>query len=227
MILNDSQQKNHIMLKNIGKVLLFVLVVAIAAGTAGCKGEKKMTKKQAAKAYAAKVDNAKKDLTAIVNGTTTMSLAEQERKVANIKAMDLNDNDVKNLITQAEDKLAKDRSALNQKELEAKMAQEEAQKKPAPAQMKIEDYFSSIATAKSVSDANLMIGEALKLFSSPDALVLIIISKSGGTVDYDKPTTAKNYLNYLKDTRNNINKVDKVNYDANGKIKELELIKSY
>ena len=56
--------------------------------------------------------------------------------------------------------------------------------------------------------------------------MLIIISKEGKTVDYDRPTTIKNYLNYLKDTKNNINQVEKVLYDSNGKIKELELIKT-
>lgn len=87
------------------------------------------------------------------------------------------------------------------------------------------DYFSSIANASSASEANLFINDALGLFSSPDALVLIIISKSGGMIDYDRPTTIRNYLNYLKDTKNNINAIDKIVYDNNGKIKELELFK--
>jgi hypothetical protein len=71
----------------------------------------------------------------------------------------------------------------------------------------------------------MFINDALGLFNSPDAPVLIIISKTGDIVDYDRPTTIKNYLNYLKDTKNNINKVEKIVYDDNGKIKELELLK--
>jgi hypothetical protein len=71
----------------------------------------------------------------------------------------------------------------------------------------------------------MFINESLGLFSSPDAPVLIIISKSGSIVDYDRPTTIRNYLNYLKDTKNNINRVEKISYDDKGKIKELELYK--
>jgi len=56
---------------------------------------------------------------------------------------------------------------------------------------------------------------------------LIIISKENNIVDYDRPTTIKDYLNYLKDTKNNINKVEKISYDNNGKIREMELLKTY
>ena len=51
------------------------------------------------------------------------------------------------------------------------------------------------------------------------------INKSGDIIDYDRPTTIKNYLNYLKDTKNDINRIDKIIYDDNGKIKELDLFK--
>ena len=37
---------------------------------------------------------------------------------------------------------------------------------------------------------------------------------------------SKTYLNYLKDTKNNMNKVDKIVKDESGKIKELELLKT-
>ncbi len=67
--------------------------------------------------------------------------------------------------------------------------------------------------------------EALKLFAGPNTPVLIIISQEGDLVDYDRPTTAKKYLEYLKDQKKNLNEIENIEYDDNGKIKLLELIK--
>ncbi len=65
----------------------------------------------------------------------------------------------------------------------------------------------------------------LSCLHSPNTPVLIIISKEGDIVDYDRPTTAKKYLEYLKDQKKNLNEIDNIEYDDNGKIKLLELIK--
>ncbi len=157
-----------------------------------------------------------------------MSLAEKEAAVKSIRAQNLNDPEIDELLRQADAKIADEKAALNKKATEGQnTGQEGAVKKDAVAGASLTNYFASIASATSASQANTQIVEALKLFTSPDALVLIIISKSGDKVDYDRPTTIKNYLNYLKDTRNNINKVEKITYDNNGKIKELELLKTY
>jgi ribosomal protein S8 len=110
--------------------------------------------------------------------------------------------------------------------MEEKRLAEEARLRKETASVTIHDYFHSIANASSVSEANMFINEAVKLFTSPDAPVLIIISQEGDIVDYDRPTTILNYLNYLKDTRNNINTVERVSYNDQGLIKELELIKN-
>jgi hypothetical protein len=154
-----------------------------------------------------------------------MSLSEKESLVRDIKSKNFNDPEVDELISQAEEKLAGERSALNKKEMEALKQQEEINLRKEMTTSTLDDYFSSISNAGSASEANLFINDALGLFSSPDAPVLIIISKEAGVVDYDRPTTIKNYLNYLKDTRNNINKVEKITYDDKGKIRELELLK--
>ena len=98
-------------------------------------------------------------------------------------------------------------------------------KKTEATSLSLADYFALIAGASSVENANIKINEALKLFSSPDAPVLIIISQEGDLVDYDRPTTAKMYLEYLKDQKKNLNEIEKIEYDDNGKIKLLELIK--
>ena len=82
-----------------------------------------------------------------------------------------------------------------------------------------------MAGASSIDAANQKIGEALKLFASPDTPVLIVIHEENGMKDYDEPTTARRYLEYLKDQKKNLNEIGEVEYDANGKIKLLELIK--
>jgi hypothetical protein len=207
--------------------VIIMMIISLAGGMGSCKSKKKLAKEKEAAEYAAKVNTAKTTLLDILNDNTAMSLDEKEAAVRSIKASNLNDPEIDELLRQADEKLAAERAALNKKEMEAKLLATEGDVKKEAASITIADYFSSIASATSVSQANVKIAEALKLFSSPEAPVLVIISKSGDQVDYDRPTTIKNYLNYLKDTKNNINKVDKITYDNNGKIKELELLKTY
>lgn len=207
--------------------IIMMMVISLAGGMGACKSKKKLAKEKEAKEYAAKVNTAKTTLHDILNDNTKMSLAEQEAAVKSIRAQNLNDPEIDELLRQAEAKIANEKAALNKKETDAKLAEEGKVKADAVAGASLTSYFASIASATSASQANMQIVEALKLFTSPDAPVLIIISKSGDKVDYDRPTTIKNYLNYLKDTKNNINKVDKISYDNAGKIKELELLKTY
>lgn len=106
---------------------------------------------------------------------------------------------------------------------EERLAQERAERN-APA-TKLATYFSAIANSTSVTSANQTINEALALFSSPEAPVLIVISESNGQKDYDRPTTIREYLNYLKDQRKNVNRISDVQVDDAGRITELELVK--
>jgi hypothetical protein len=142
-----------------------------------------------------------------------------------IKNQQIDDPEIDRLISEAEKVLSEERSALIQQELEAKRKAEEAQKVRENASIMLEDYFSSIARASSTSEANMFINEAVNLFQSTDSPVLIIISKTADAVDYDRPTTIMNYLNYLKDTKNNVNVINDIKYNESGKITELELIK--
>ena len=89
----------------------------------------------------------------------------------------------------------------------------------------LDDYFDLIANSTNLATSNRYINEALGLFASEDVPVLIIISKSGNIVDYDRPTTIKKYLEYVKDQKIVRNKIENVVYDSSGKITELELIK--
>ena len=131
----------------------------------------------------------------------------------------------KEALAQAEQaRLAKEKEERLRKENEERKRLEDEERAKNEPTRKLENYFQSIATSGNVESANSKIEEALGLFSSPDAPVLIVIKRTGDLNDYDKPTTIKGYLNYLKDQKKTFNKVDKIEYDSNGKIKELILI---
>ena len=125
--------------------------------------------------------------------------------------------------------LKKQREAeeLKKKEAEEKARKEaeEAEAKKREPYMKLEQYFNSIGSAGSAASANSSIQEALRLFSSADTPVLIVISESGGQKDYDRPTTINDYLNYLKDQKKRADKIGNLQFDSSGKITEVELIK--
>lgn len=91
---------------------------------------------------------------------------------------------------------------------------------------RLTQYFQSIARSGNTASANSSINEALGLFASPDTPVLIVISEENGQKDYDRPTTIRQYLNYLKDTKNNANSISNLQFDSGGKITEVELRKN-
>lgn len=88
---------------------------------------------------------------------------------------------------------------------------------------KLENYFNSIANSSNVDAANRTINEAKGMFSNPNTPVLIVIHEERGVKDYDEPTTIDKYLNYLKDTKKNLNFISEVKLDGSGKVSELEL----
>lgn len=101
---------------------------------------------------------------------------------------------------------------------------EEKQRAMRAPYQKIEEYFGKVSAATNIESANAAIDQAMNLFSSPDAPVLIIIKKTGDIIDYDKPTTARQYFDFMKDQKKAFNKVEKLEMDGNGKIKEMILI---
>jgi regulator of protease activity HflC (stomatin/prohibitin superfamily) len=133
-------------------------------------------------------------------------------------------------------RLAQEATAKQQKEKEAeerrRAAETEKARLEAEAMLrdrepkaKLQEYFNAIGNAGSFASSNSSINEALALFNSPDAPVLIVISEYGGQKDYDRPTTIKDYLNYLKDQKKQADRIGEIKYDGAGKITELELIK--
>jgi len=87
---------------------------------------------------------------------------------------------------------------------------------------KLESQFSSIASASNVTAANQSIQEVLAMFSNPETPILSVIHEEGGVKDYDEPTSIKKYLEYLKDTKKNLNYISDIRL-AGGKVTELEL----
>lgn len=208
------------MIKRILKVTFLLMIAAsLGSGMAGCKSKKKLAREQAAAEYARQVETAKHDLLSIINDEGNMSLQEKESKLQRVKDMNLNEPEILALIRQAEEVIEAEKAEQRRK------WEEENKKKTEAMSLSLADYFALVAGASSVDNANIKINEALKLFASPDTPVLIIISKEGDLVDYDRPTTAKKYLEYLKDQKKNLNEIDNIEYNDSGKIKLLELIK--
>ncbi len=88
---------------------------------------------------------------------------------------------------------------------------------------KLENYFNKVAAAGNLNISNQSIQETLAMFSNQETPVLVVIHEENGIKDYDEPSTIKKYLDYLKDTKKNLNFISDIRLDANGKVSELEL----
>ena len=213
------------MKNKITTVLLVLLATFITlGGTTSCKSKKRIAKEAAEAEYKARVAEAVKDLTAILDDETTWTLEEKEHRVQTIKDWNLQNAEVDDLLFQVEKKLARERAQAEQIAERNRIAAEEAAKAKEPKNM-LEKNFAGIANAASTTQANRLINETLQMFSSNSVPVLIIISQAGGFNDYDRPTTIENYLNYIKDQKANRNRVSDLKFNDAGKITEVELIK--
>jgi len=214
------------------RLFLILLATIIAGGFSGCTSKKKLAIQKAAAERTATIEKAKTDLLAIINDNGKMSVSAKEAKVAEIKALNLQDPEVDELISRAETSIDKQKKELKRVEEEKALEKEKLRKaqeeKAAVVEQKyekIDDYLENIVNNKSLEMTNSRINETLKFFASPEVPVLIIIYQEADIKDYDKPTTIKKYLEYLKDQKKNPNKVNDVKYNDNGKITELELLK--
>lgn len=165
------------------------------------------------KAHEQQVAVARNKLYDLLVNKQNLSANELEAEMNKIKAQNLGDEEINELLSRLDKKIA-DMRKSSSVEMSLKS--------------KLESSFQSIADASragNTSMANSLISAALNYFSAPDIPVLIIISRDGPVVDYDKPTTINNYLNFLKDQKESRNAVDSYQMDTAGKIKELDLIK--
>lgn len=203
-------------------ILITMLALVTIGATTSCSSKKKLAKKE----YEAKVEQAKSDLNAIIEGTTEWTLEEQKSRIEEIEKSDLQNQEVNDLIVKAKEVIESKIAEAERVAEEERLRQlEEENKAKAESKTSISDYFTIIAAAPDAETANEKIAEALKLFASPDVPVLIIVYHVGDIIDYDAPTTAEKYLNYIKDQKNVTVRVNNIKYDANDKITELELIK--
>ncbi|MBU2649645.1 MAG: hypothetical protein KKA81_01810 [Bacteroidetes bacterium] len=201
-------------------LFLILMTLIIGMGITGCKSKKKLAQEQAAIEYAQKMEQARQNLQAILNNDGSLTLEEREKLLRETKAMNIDDPELLMMLRDAEQMLKNERA-----ELARKKESEEIKEVVLTREQQLEKYFSEISGAQSTDLANRKINDALGLFATPDAPVLIIISQSGSMKDYDRPTTIKDYLNYLKDQKKNINAVETISLDESGRIVELELIK--
>jgi hypothetical protein len=173
------------------------------------------------------VEQAKADLNAIIERTTEWTLEEQKARVEEIEKMDLQNEEVNALVVKAKEVIEKEMAEAARLAEEKRLRELEEQKKnQEKPKTTLSDYFAIIAAAPSADVANEKIAEALEMFASPDVPVLIIVYHVGDIIDYDAPTTAERYLNYIKDQKKVAVRVNDIKYDNNNKITELELIKN-
>ncbi|GMT45206.1 MAG: hypothetical protein IEMM0006_1038 [bacterium] len=212
----------------LARIMVIILLAGITfGGLSSCQSKKKLAKKQTEAAYNTKVQQAKRDLNAMLNGTTDWTLDEQFKRLDTIKSYNIDDPEVKNLIVKVEDKLNTEKAEAERKAEEARLRKVEKAKKQAELAKfnLLNEKFAGIAHATSYDEADKEINRALHLFATPDVPVLIIIDQVDGVNDYDRPTTASRFLNYLKDIKSYNYAVESVKRNTEGKITELELIK--
>lgn len=214
------------------RLLILGLSLAMMLGTTGCKGKKKKAEEERARIEAlaaaereSYLNGIRSQLNGIINYSAAdlNALAAKEAELASIDNLeDWKESDILVLIKKARYHLEQERERLTQ-QLNDTNTKPPVSQMESDAMRKVNQAFSAIANAGSVADANAKIQQAQSLFSSADVPVLIIISQAG---DLDRPTTISRYLNYLKDQQKNPNVVERVTLDSQGRIRELELIKS-
>jgi uncharacterized protein YpmB len=109
---------------NLRFIMVLILAVSLSAGFSSCQSQKKLAKKKAAQELAEKTAQAKTDLLAIISDDGRMTLEEKEFKLNSIKRMNLEDQEVKDLIVQAEQKIAVERAAVEKRKEEERLAKE-------------------------------------------------------------------------------------------------------
>jgi len=218
----------------VNQLVIFALVGLLVFGTSSCASQRRLARKHAKEARLAQIAQAKAELYEIINDEGFLSLEVKERKLQNVKDMNLDNKEVNELIVRAEEKLSRDRAEyLRKKEEEAKRAEaerlelERKQREKTAKFSPVQEALIGIANAPNLREANNRIAETLKMFDSPDTPVLILISQEGIVKDYDRPTTIRRYLELLKDQKRYNNDIENIIFNAAGKITELELRTRY
>ena len=96
-------------------VMILLAVFITLGGTTSCKSKKKLAKEAAEAEYRSKVEQAVKDLNAILDDETLWTLEEKEARVQTIKDWNLQNAEVDDLLFQVEKKLARERAQKQEK----------------------------------------------------------------------------------------------------------------
>lgn len=163
------------------------------------------------KLHQQQIDAAKAELIDMLQNKDGKSAAELQTQLNAIKAQNLNDPGITDLIAQVQAKI----DGMNTKP-------------SLPMKTQLENAFQGIADAANsgnLTQADNLIKNTLQYFTDPNAPVVICIYRKGNDEDFDKPTNIQRYLNYCKDQKKSVNAVDNIKLDDTGKIKELDLIK--
>ena len=96
-------------------MMILLAAFITLGGTTSCKSKKKLAKEAAEAEYKSKVEEATRDLNAILDDETLWTLEEKEARVQTIKDWNLQNAEVDDLIFQAEKKLARERAQKKRK----------------------------------------------------------------------------------------------------------------
>ncbi len=219
--------------RKITQVLIIGTLIFGTAGISGCKKKKELAAAEAVEAarIADQIKEATAILEEILNDDNIEHVNENYAKLDRVKAMNLEDAGVLALIIDVQEKLANDKIAYEALLEEERLVAEKLRVEEA-ARMKIENdkkllnqHFEALTGQTDYEKANNIISNTMPMFANNDVPVLVIISEENGAKDYDKPTTIRMYLDYLKDRKEYKAVVETIKYDDYGKITELELRK--
>ncbi len=207
--------------------LILLFAAAVLTGSSGCAGKKKAGKTKQVTTVHDDPDQllkAKGQLLEILNDDGSIPLSTKEATLDEIKSQHFQDTEINHLIDLAAEKISKEKAKARKVE-QVTPAQDTGETEMAGTTDILEGFFNDLVNNKNYSASNVYINQVLKMFASESVPVLIIISQEGGMTDYDEPTTILKYLQYLDDTKNNINRISNIKINEDGLITELELIK--
>lgn len=207
-------------------IILFILILITGLLLPSCSTRNQLAKNEET-AIKERKELAKKKLELLLT-KNSMTLEEKEVELNEIKSWNIQDQEIDELIKKVEFNLINERRIVEE-EIEKKRLEDEKnenQKKHLNAtKEKLTSLFKKIATTK---DSVLLAGyfqESIQMFDSEQVPVLIVINDSNGHKDYDRPTTIKRYLEFIKDQNKYSDRFLNILFDGNGKITELELLK--
>lgn len=207
-------------------IILFISLLITGLFLQSCSTRNQLTKNEETTIKERK-EIAKKKLEFLLT-KNSMTLEEKEGELNEIKTWNIQDQEIDELIKKVELNLINERRIVEE-EIEKKRLEDEKNEKQKnhlkTTKEKLSSLFKKIATTK---DSVLIAGyfqESIQMFNSEQVPVLIVINNTNGLKDYDKPTTIKRYIEFIKDQNKYSDRFLNILFDENGKITELELLK--